>query len=88
VYSSIWAHITSFPSSSSHRQHTRRLVGTDLALSEPTRMIGDNMIQFLRQWVALLDQNEKDLREQGYITVHGGCTSIVVRVGVRRRKCS
>jgi hypothetical protein len=44
------------------------------------------MIQFLRQWVALLDQTERDLRAQGYITVYGGCTSFVVRTGIRNEE--
>jgi hypothetical protein len=36
------------------------------------------MIRFFRQWFLTLDEVERDLRDQGYLTVFTGGTSFVI----------
>jgi hypothetical protein len=38
-------------------------------------------MNILRQWLVSLNEAERSLRNQGYVVVYGGMTSVVVRVG-------
>ncbi|WP_262299736.1 hypothetical protein [Microvirga sesbaniae] len=43
------------------------------------------MLNFLRPWLETLNHAERDLRQQGYIVIYGGMTSIIVPIDSSER---
>ncbi|MBQ0821260.1 hypothetical protein KBI52_13730 [Microvirga sp. HBU67558] len=43
------------------------------------------MLNFLRPWLETLNHAERDLRQQGYIVLYGGMTSIIVPIDSSER---
>ena len=43
------------------------------------------MLNFLRPWLDTLNDAERDLRQQGYVVIYGGMTSIIVPIGSSER---